>query len=64
MHREARAPALYLTIPEAAARLGVSPDTIRRRVKSGVLRAGRFAGKYRILASDLDALVMHRDDAA
>jgi excisionase family DNA binding protein len=49
--------AKWLTISEAAHRAGVSSDTIRRRVKSGELRAGYFAGKYRISTTDLDALV-------
>jgi excisionase family DNA binding protein len=49
--------ATFVTIPEAAARLGVSPDTVRRRIKSGELPAGMFAGKYRIRISDVDALV-------
>lgn len=46
-----------LTIPEAARRLGVSPDTIRRRIKSGELAAVLFAGKYRIAVADVDALL-------
>jgi len=49
--------ATFLTIPEAAARLGVSPDTIRRRIKSGALPAGKFAGAYRVRVTDVDALV-------
>ncbi len=36
----------WLTITEAAARLGCSADTIRRRIKSGELEA-RGAGKLR-----------------
>ena len=31
----------HLTIPQAAARLGVSVDTVRRRIKAGLLRASR-----------------------
>jgi excisionase family DNA binding protein len=57
MLRTAGAPAHYLTIPEAAVRLGVSPDTVRRRIKSGTLPAGLFAGKYRLRVEDVDALV-------
>lgn len=49
--------ATFLTIPEAAVRLGVSPDTVRRRIKSGELAAGIFAGKYRIRVEDVDGLV-------
>lgn len=47
----------YLTLPEAAARLGVSHDTIRRAIKGGRLPAVLVAGRYRILADDLRRLV-------
>jgi excisionase family DNA binding protein len=49
--------AKYLSILEAALRAGVSPDTIRRRIKDGSLPATKFAEKWRIRTSDLDALV-------
>lgn len=48
---------VYLTIPEAAIALGVSHDTVRRRIKSGELRASMFAKKYRIHRDDLARLV-------
>lgn len=47
----------FLTIPEAAVRLGVSADTIRRRIRTGELPAHLFARKYRIAVDDLDALI-------
>lgn len=51
-------PAKYwLTIPEAANRLSVSNDTIRRAIWAGELPAVLFARKYRITVEDLDALV-------
>jgi excisionase family DNA binding protein len=49
--------ARFVTIAEAARRVGVSPDTIRRRVKTGELTAFMFAGKYLIAVEDVDALV-------
>jgi len=64
MQQSARATAQYLTIPEAAVRLGVSPDTIRRRIKAGTLPAGLFARKYRIRVEDVDALVCDHGRAA
>lgn len=56
--------ARFLTIPEAAARLGVSADTIRRRIKAKELPAVLFAGRYRIAVSDVDALIDRARDAA
>ena len=47
----------YLTIPEAAARLGVSQDTIRRAIKGGTLPAVLIARRYRIRPDDLGRLV-------
>lgn len=51
-----------LTIPEAARLLGVSDDTIRRRIKAGLLPAILVAGKFRIRQADLDEMV--RSEAA
>lgn len=44
----------YLTLPEAARRLGVSIDTLRRRVKDGTLPHIFLARKYRIRTDHLD----------
>lgn len=49
--------AKWITIPQAALRVGVSADTIRRRVKSGELPASLFAGAYRIRIADLEEMV-------
>jgi len=46
-----------VTIIEAARLLGVSDDTIRRRIKAGALPALIIAGKFRIDPADLDAMV-------
>jgi excisionase family DNA binding protein len=48
-------PPTRLSIAEAAARLGVSPDTLRRRIKRGELQAQRDnAGKpWLVLPADL-----------
>lgn len=47
----------YLSIKESARALGVSPDTIRRRIKTGDLRAemmeGSYGKQYMIKESDL-----------
>ena len=46
-----------LKLREAADRLGVSPDTMRRWIKAGVVPAFRVgvAGQYRIRQVDLEA---------
>lgn len=49
--------ATFVTLQEAAARLRVSPDTIRRRIKTGVLPAVLVAGRYRIRPADLNGMV-------
>lgn len=47
---------LYLTIPEAAARVGCSTCTIYRRVKRGELTLERVLGRSVIEAGELDRL--------
>lgn len=41
-------PAKFVTLPEASRSLGISIDTLRRRVKDGTIPAVLLAGKYRI----------------
>lgn len=64
MQRTAGATPRFLTIPEAAFAAGVSPDTIRRRIKAGRLPASLFAGKWRVLESDLVEYVRSGELAA
>ena len=45
-----------LSIPQAAARLGVHPNTVRRLIKSGRLRAYRLVRQWRITAEAIDRL--------
>ncbi len=49
-----------LTIREAAERLKVSDDTIRRRIKSGELPAYKPTRKYVIKQSDLNTFLESR----
>ena len=47
-----------LTVYQAAARLGLRPDAVRRRIKQGTLSASIAAGSrggYRILESDISS---------
>lgn len=58
---------ILLTVGEAAERCGCSPDTIRRRLKSGRLPHARRAGPndwdvWTIPESDLRAVGLLRDD--
>lgn len=47
----------YLSIADAAERLGVVPLTIRRAIRNGDLRGYRIGTKtIRVLAEDVDAL--------
>lgn len=45
--------AKFVTLPEASRLLGVSIDTLRRRIKDGDLPAVLLAGKYRIRTDHL-----------
>ena len=46
-----------LTVPEAARRTGRDPETIRRWIRSGKLRAHKVGTQHVIEDADLDALV-------
>ena len=50
-------PGDFVTIKEAAARLGVSYGTIRNAILAGKLAAFKILGTYRIRPADLDAFV-------
>jgi excisionase family DNA binding protein len=45
-----------LTVPQAARRIGRDPETIRRWIRSGRLRAARVGTQHVIEEADLDAL--------
>jgi excisionase family DNA binding protein len=44
-----------LRINEAAREVGVHPDTVRRGIKKGALRAQLVRGRYVVRRSDLEA---------
>jgi excisionase family DNA binding protein len=46
-----------LTVPEAARRAGRDPETIRRWIRSGRLRARKIGTQHVIDAEDLDTLI-------
>ena len=52
----------YLTVEEAAERLGVDYKTIYRLIRSGEIPAGKIGRVYRILESDLDAYFQKQKD--
>ncbi|MGH9065087.1 MAG: helix-turn-helix domain-containing protein [Acidimicrobiales bacterium] len=45
-----------LTVPEAARRVGRDPETVRRWIRAGRLRARKVGTQHVIEESDLDAL--------
>ncbi len=49
-----------LTVPEAAARVGRSAETVRRWIRSGRLRARKVGTQHVIEETDLDAVVSDR----
>ena len=46
-----------LTVPEAARRAGRNPETIRRWIREGKLRAGKVGTQHGIEEAELDALL-------
>jgi excisionase family DNA binding protein len=51
----------YYSTQEVADRLGVSVFTIRRYVRSGLLRSVRLEGSYRVSRHDLQAFLSQRE---
>lgn len=45
-----------LTVPQAAARVNKDPETVRRWIRSGKLRAQRVGTQHLIAEADLDQL--------
>lgn len=50
-----------LTVPEAARRSGRDPETIRRWIRSGRLRAGKIGTQHVIDEADLEAVIGDSD---
>lgn len=48
-----------ITVPEAAKRAGRDPETIRRWIRSGRLKAGKIGTQHVIEESDLEPLLTH-----
>lgn len=46
-----------LTVPEAARRAGRNPETIRRWIREGKLRAGKVGTQHVIEEAELDAFL-------
>lgn len=51
----------YYTFIEVGEIFGTHPDTIRRWVKTGKLKALALPGQYRISQEDLDAFIKSRE---
>lgn len=51
-----------LTVPEAARRAGRHPETVRRWIREGRLRARRIGTQHLIDEADLDAVVTEAGD--
>lgn len=45
-----------MTVPEAARRIGRNPETVRRWIRSGRLRARRVGTQHVVEEADLDAV--------
>lgn len=49
-----------VTVPQAAERLGRNPETIRRWIRSGRIRASKIGTQHMIDEHDLEALIENR----
>jgi excisionase family DNA binding protein len=55
----------FLTLPEAAAKLGVGESTVRRWVKAGRLKAIHLpSGRRRVRAAEVEAILASDELAA
>lgn len=50
----------YLNVTQAARRIGVSDETVRRWIRRGTLPSRRFGLQHLILESDVEELVKGR----
>lgn len=53
---------MTLTVPEAARRIGRNPETIRRWIREGKLRAHKVGTQHVIEEPDLDAVIAPEAD--
>jgi excisionase family DNA binding protein len=53
-----------LTVPEAARKVGRDPETVRRWIRSGKLRARKIGTQHIIEERDLDNFVSEQDRVA
>jgi len=53
---------MALTVPEAARRIGRNPETIRRWIRAGKLRASKVGTQHVIEERDLAAVEANDDD--
>lgn len=53
-----------LTVPEAARRAGRNPETIRRWIREGKLRARKVGTQHVLEEADLDAFIGRFDETA
>lgn len=53
--------ALLLSVPEAAKRLGVNEETVRRHVRSGKLPAEKLGQQWFIHVEELQTFAEHYD---
>jgi len=51
-----------ITVPEAARRAGRNPETIRRWIREGKLRAGKVGTQHTIEEADLEAILGEDDE--
>jgi excisionase family DNA binding protein len=56
-------PVLVMNPEEVAARLGITPETVREYLREGKIRGFQVAGKWRISEPSFDAFVKQLEDS-
>ncbi len=56
-------PVMVMNADEVAARLGLTPQTVRSYLKNGMLRGFQVAGKWRITEAAFDAFVLGLEES-
>ena len=47
----------WLTVPQAAERIGIGPSAVRERIRQGALPGCKWEGRWYVASADIDAAI-------